>query len=369
MEVATCLNTIYCGLMIDGKNIYIIAMHEHVSIRPEDFFQVSPRFSAVDQEGCGPSTLSPEDYHDFWREKPVDEIWIATGSLRKVIQVLQNLYGFSLFALSEEKTANTILDDDSNTALATIPLQQHYYFRKHIYNGNETLKEDKVLLGYYHGVPTYSKITDGETESNDNPLQEAVNKVLALRKEAVGKNVLIFATDAVESRPDRKKLGKPMYNPEYKTDRELYNHAEADRRYLARHYPEHTEIEHINGVALYWSDRDQLITDEICLNIPINQETLARVIIDEGCAGGGVSQQLINWLSEDSVLGVGDKKTVVGLIHPKQRAELEKRQKDVGEDHNTVNLIDSLEKNRLYTQITGMPAWKMDQMIRASIES
>lgn len=257
------------------------------------------------------SDLSKED-NEFWSGEPPEEVIIATGSVRKALMMVAQMNDFSF----------KVYDKDGNFLEITGPLELQRYFNDNIYNGNGSLLE-KTFLGYLYGVEFYAQPSKGETSSNEDPYQEAVNKVEDLYKFYQGRRVLIISTDTVD-KPSASEfpLGKPEndygypkkeeFTHETGYDEELY--LEAVKKYLEAYkmifYANSEQIIHTNGVAVLNALNGEIVRISkrlIELHIDIDLDLLEDAVIYPDMGGGGVTQQLLEWDNREAVSGYFDK--------------------------------------------------------------
>jgi hypothetical protein len=239
------------------------------------------------------------------------KIIIATASTRKLL-MSNVLLNFDLnqktFYFSENVPAEYREVFNGNP----IALQQ--FFLENIPNGNGSYKGGSVLLGYFHGVPVCGECTSGETRRGTDPVKQAVLKArnLAKKYRDSGEHVIIVSGDSVEFvGTNREPHGKPSGDFEFR-QRRKYERKEkyeakkekAWEKYL-EHYVRKTYLKHevtssAVGIAAF-----SLMND-------LSRATVERTIVeyfekysldglelkpDKDAAGGGVSQQLINWES------------------------------------------------------------------------
>ncbi|MBP7700735.1 hypothetical protein KA111_01575 [Candidatus Woesebacteria bacterium] len=243
---------------------------------------------------------------EFWSGEPPEEVIIATGSVRKALMMVAQMNDFSF----------KVYDKAGNFLEITGPLELQRYFNDNIYNGNGSLKE-KTFLGYLYGLEFYAEPSNGETSSNEDPYQEAVNKVEDLYEIYKGRKVLIVSTDTVD-KPSSSKfpLGKPEndfgfpqkeeFNHESGYDEELY--LEAVKKYLEAYkmifYASSEQIIHTNGVAVLNALNGEIVKISkrlIELHIDIDLDSLEEVQIYPDMGGGGVTQQLVEWDDPEAV--------------------------------------------------------------------
>lgn len=174
------------------------------------------------------------------------------------------------------------------------------YFERHIHNGDGVVRHP-FLIGYWpDGVPLYLCPTDGETSGNDDPVQEAHNKIDDIRHLFAGRDVVFFSTDAVQDiRTSDQKLGKPLNRAEYKVAAAAGEVEIFKAEYLQRFYvspdgdPLHDR--HITGLVV--ARGDVQYEEEIVLSVEVQEWLLQFVEVHLGMGGGGIFQQFI-WLLE-----------------------------------------------------------------------
>lgn len=168
----------------------------------------------------GMSTLaSREIRHHFglkeqesvWLGEPPEKIIFATSSVRKAIIFSWALHDFSFDHMSEWGLS---IKGPGLDGLST-PEEIQEYFNSYVFNGDMALTEP-VFLGIYEGVPVWAYPQIGETESNENPVIESVNKVAEFQKVFEGENVLVISSDVVGTSSGYTsvdaivKMGKPV---------------------------------------------------------------------------------------------------------------------------------------------------------------
>lgn len=334
-----------------------------------------PDFLAVRERQ--PSHLSQED-QEFWNNNPPEEIIIATGSIRKAIMAIQLMQGF-VFTYFDEK------NPDKSDKLMDEPLELQVYFDQNIHNGDGHLKVgEKILLGYYHGVPVHVENGNGESPNND-PIEQAEKKAVALARhyQTKGREVLIVSTDTVD-RPDISDvpLGKPMNEADFPgrddfASDEAYESAVAGfkRDYVQKYYHDGTSSIHTNGVAVVRTFSDgrqpQLLSDETVLKIAIRQQMI-DIFVD--CAGGAVFQQLIEWhleledqLDADELFEAVEAK-FGDRLQQLMSEMLEQDDSDTSSQIAEYKAIENLRaaylKWTVFCQISGMPWWFIDETIQ-----
>jgi hypothetical protein len=175
------------------------------------------------------------------------------------------------------------------------------YFEKHIHNGNGVVRHPFLIGHLPDGIPLYLCPTDGETSSNDDPVQEARNKIADIRHLFASRDVVFFATDAVQDiRTSEQKLGKPMNRAEYQV---AAQNGEVDifkAEYLQRFYvsPDDEPLydRHITGLVVERGDVQY--EEEIVLSVEVQEWLLQFVEVHLGMGGGGIFQQLVGFLEQ-----------------------------------------------------------------------
>jgi hypothetical protein len=278
--------------------------------------------------------LRDGDY-EFWGYKPPDAVIIATGSISKAVMLIAQINGFN-FKLKEGDVYRTI----------TTPNELQSYFNKNISNVNGALKE-KTFLGYLHGVALFAEPSKGETSSNADPYDEALNKALWLLYEKYeGENVLIFGADTVD-KPNMasEPLGKPGNEPDFPKEENFNNndvdYKEAIEKYLQifkdRYYTNSKKIVHTNAFvvidALTGLEMNYGALNYVILNINIVQNKLDEAALKPYIGGGGITQQLVEWENIGEVKSYFDALTMAIIK---------------GESEKNIRMA-------LFCQISGMP--------------
>jgi hypothetical protein len=321
--------------------------------------------------------ISFVDYEFWGNQGPPQEIIVATGSIRKALMALHLIYGLHFTRFDGGNRGNrpaTSIDS---------PNELQNYFDENIFNGDGQLKKgQKVKLAYFHGVPIFVENGDGEGPGNE-PIEQAEKKVVALAAKYIAqdKDVMIISTDTVERiSTSVEPMGKPMNNPDYPKaeDFQSPDELEAARsdflaKYKQNYYPPGTNIENTNGVAVLRTGRREEVDDqslvptlfsgEEILSAKVTPEDVFEIIAD--CGGGGVLQQLIEW--SDELLGQfgGDAQNIL-MIVDHAFADLNAR--------TSAEKLAELEKSihymaqfLFYCQVTGMPWWRLVNLIKESI--
>lgn len=325
-----------------------------------------------------PSLPSQED-QGFWNNNPPEEIILATGSVRKALMAIQLMQGFAFTYFGEK-------NPDKSDKLMGKPLELQIYFDQNIHNGDGHLKVgEKILLGYYHGVPVYVENGNGESPSN-YPIEQAEKKAvtLAQRYQVQRRDVLVISTDTVD-KPDTSDvpLGKPMNEASFPRredfdNDEVYELAVADfkRGYVQRYYYGGASSVHSNGVAVVRTSSDgkplRLLSDETVLKITIRQQMI-EIFAD--CAGGAVFQQLIKWhldlegqfkageLFESVEAKFGDRlQQLMSEMLEQDDPDISAR---IAEEYQAIeNLCTTYLRWTTFCQISGMPWWFIDETIQ-----
>jgi hypothetical protein len=258
----------------------------------------------------------------FWANDPRDAVIFASGSIRKAVMALAQLKKFSF------KVIESFIDGEEKEIELTSPKELIEYFERNISNGNGALKE-KTFFGYLFGVPCYAQPSNGETDSNESPLEEAENKVVDLYDDYAGEYVLIISTDTVD-RPNISKvpLGKPENREDFPKrsdytedddfniqlyDEEIANYLE---RFKNEFYTASDSIIHTNAVAVLDAATGRLIelkNQILELNIDVDREKIEEVVVYKDMGGGGVGQQFIEWDDSEAVKSYFDKFTLETL--------------------------------------------------------
>lgn len=137
--------------------------------------------------------LSKSD-KEFWSNNSPDEIVLASGSVRKAVMLLYQLYEMKYQLITfDSETGDRKVTNQNPT-----PDEFYDHLCAHTTNGNGELKV-KTLIGFFHGVPVYVDPQDGETKDN-HPGKQATNKVLSMTKlsKYQGKDIIFIATDTVD---------------------------------------------------------------------------------------------------------------------------------------------------------------------------
>lgn len=250
--------------------------------------------------------LSKTD-QQFWQENNPTAIVFASSSLRKGILLAFALAGYSREAIQRVPLLEELPFDPKS---ASTPLEFQQLLEKHIPNGDGELK-GSVYVGEFRGIPVYMVPQQGETDKNDDPLIQSINKVIDVQGSLAGKRVLIFGSDST-GLVNGEHLGKPRYysdrvgrfergvrDVDFTNPEEVAQYCEA---YLLQFYSQDTTIVHNNAIfaAMYGTDSLQSAYQETSLeqtiiNVKQRLATL-QVYLDAG--GGGIFQQLVDWLDD-----------------------------------------------------------------------
>lgn len=284
---------------------------------------IESRFALLPQIGersTEAASLSKED-REFWQGKPPEEIILATGSVRKAYMMIYQLYGFVFV----DNGNSGDLPSTAEGSLPTIekPMDLQNYLERYIRNGDNHIPPGfKKLLGYYHGVPIYVENSAGETANND-PEEQAQRKagVLVDKYKKEGRDVVVISTDTSQQNflegVDRELyspelLGKPVNNPNYPNPGDFASTQEYEQArrnfnesYWREHYAPGTEIVHTNCVVVartFKSEPEDFSEPEVLMILGRVEleETIGDQVVEilGECAGGGVPQQLIDWLAD-----------------------------------------------------------------------
>lgn len=258
----------------------------------------------------GMSTLaSREIRHHFgltelesvWKGEQPDRIVFATSSVRKAVIFSWAINNFSFDFLSQ---TDLQIKGPGLEGLTT-PQEIQEYFNEYIYNGDMALTHP-VELGEFEGVPVWAFPQVGETESNEDPVAESVNKVTHFGTEFGDEKVLIVSSDVVGTssafvNPEKIiKMGKPV---NFKRQIEADTQAESEAPVwssldeFAAWYKEvvfqvGAELGHISGIAVLNAQDQALYTAQLRLFHQVSEELheYLEVYMDAGL--GGAWQQI-----------------------------------------------------------------------------
>lgn len=199
----------------------------------------------------------------------------------------------------------------------------------------------------------YAQPSEGETEDNESPRDEAAAKVQWLwNNEYQDRDVIIIATDTVErSTATGESLGKPMYLPDFpEADADPEQLTAFFQAYKEKYYPKGSATENVNGIAILRTSVGRIETFERVLSQRVDHLKLQLVTLCEDMAGSGISQQLIKWVEEEAAAIL----------------------KEIGDETIKEHLKDKSNAYilwSLYCQITGMPWWAIEDGIESYINS
>ena len=297
-----------------------------------DFIAITPR--PFDTSLPNRNLVSRQELA-FWKNNPPEEIIIASASMRRGILLSHLLLGIQFPGFQND--------------VAQLPLDLQYYFETYIPNGDGKLPAgEKVLLGYYQGVPVFQERQDGETPHNDHMVQ-ARNKADFMKARYSGRDVIIVAIDTVD-RPNtvHESLGKPCNTDEYSN----YSMAEHDgltfnEWYLQKYFPVGTIDTHFNGVVVSRTRQERQVSTErsIQLSVEVLEKLYSALSVFHECAGGGIPQQLIEWCSPEEVSATMPEEMQTAVA----------------------NCSEEIAMWTLYSHITGMPWWAIKDMIQEII--
>lgn len=303
----------------------------------KDFFAVSPR-------GHDVQSYQTKADRKYWRGNPPQEIIIASSSMRRGIMAAYLMSGLR-FPGFIEKNTNPASDTNESIFVADQATDLQDYFRTLIPNGDGRLPAgEKALLGYLHGVPVYIERQDGETKSNEHMLQ-AYNKAVYMREQYKDQDVIIVAIDTVDGpETTTEQLGKPEKMPEFiEYNPDEHGGLPFEQWFLESFFPVGIRNNHHNGVAVLRTtdSTSEFPLWDLSLQLEVREEVFPHLQVFLDCGGGGVCQQLINWLSPEEV-----------------KAALPQNMREVVGD-----LSHEMQMWTLYCHITGMPWWAVEQMI------
>lgn len=228
---------------------------------------------------------------------PPEAVIFTSNSLRKALMLYWSLIAqYDIHDWPSFVSGIPYFPEELTTAASVVS-----YFEKHIHNGDGTVRYP-FLIGYLpEGVPFYLCPTDGETKGNDDPLQEARNKIDDVRALFTGKDVIFFSSDAVQDiRTAPSKLGKPMNLPAYEEAVVAGRVDEFKLEYLQQFYispdgqPLHDS--HVTGMVV---ERGTKVYEEVIrLSIEVHAWLLEFVEIHLQMGGGGVFQQFLHILAQ-----------------------------------------------------------------------
>ncbi|MBP7875881.1 hypothetical protein KA012_02700 [Candidatus Woesebacteria bacterium] len=266
--------------------------------------------------GAQEPTQTAEDRR-FWGELAPHAVVFASCSLRKALLKYVELHDYDLSCLEHVPFLQNQLPTD--VAELTNPLEFQKRIEELIPNGDGTIQES-ILIGDWHGVPVYMVPSDGETDVPDVMLQ-ARNKVNAVKAKFPGKRVLLYGSDTAgdvlyseESGGSVVHLSKPrnfrgalpsFENGHLSVDRD---DPDSEARFLEEYkawlYSEDArQLTHtLATYMLMLAEDGETVVFEAELETKLQfdltelRSALEHIIIFAESAGGGVAQQLINWI-------------------------------------------------------------------------
>lgn len=248
--------------------------------------------------------------------------------------------------------------DFTQAGVSHLPLDLDEFFEKTIYNGDSQLQA-KARVGTFHGVEVWVHPQSGESDSNEQPMAEALNKVDSVVPPDFPLTSFVIASDTVDfSEVKKKNLGKPFKMENSPSDdaeqAEILAFAEW---YKAEFYPAGANVDNRNGIALRDTLAHAVVTTILELKFMADQEKLATAQMRPYNAGGGISQQVVNW--EGSV-----EELLTAVVDPAYKHVFY----EVATDRNG-----ELDRDRvmwlLYTSIIGMPWLGLYQLIENQVRN
>jgi len=251
--------------------------------------------------------LSTEE--SVWKGEQPDRIVFATSSVRKAVIFSWALNDFSFAHMSE---LSFDLKGPGLEGVST-PEEIQEYFNAYIYNGDMALKEP-VFIGEYEGVPVWAYPQIGETESNENPVIESVNKVESFSDAFDGENVLVISSDVVgtssaySSVDSMIKMGKPTnFKRQLEASADPSELSWSSEDEFTAWYKESVfqvgaELGHISGIAVL-NLQDQLLYTaqlELVQQIVEDLHQHLEVYMDAGL--GGAWQQMQEYFQDTLTL-------------------------------------------------------------------
>lgn len=247
-----------------------------------------------------------------------EKIIIATASTRKLL-MSNALLNFDLNTSSFRFSKN--VPENYRKVFKGSPLDLQKFFLDHIPNGNGSYKEGPILLGYYHGVPVYGESTEGETKRGTDPIKQANLKAknLAKKYRAGVERVIVVSGDSIERiGEERKPHGKPSGDFKFRSRKRHESKGDYDRekeaafrtyleRYVQDEYGSHEITSSIAGISAYSlnPDKKRAQIKKIEVEFPAKFALMPgtafswkqgkTIVADKDAAGGGVTQQVIDW--------------------------------------------------------------------------
>lgn len=241
------------------------------------------------------------EQESVWKGEQPDRIVFATSSVRKAVIFSWALHDFSFDHMAD---FGINIKGPGLEGLST-PQEIQDYFNAYVFNGDMALTQS-VYLGSYEGVPVWAYPQVGETESNDDPVLESVNKVSEFSTVFEGENVLVVSSDVVgassayTSVDSIIKMGKPV---NFKHQMEMA--AEGNESSVpwtsveefAAWYKEvvfqvGAELKHISGIAVLNVEQNELYTAQLELVQQVISEVHAQLEVYMDAGLGGAWQQL-----------------------------------------------------------------------------
>ncbi|MCB9801340.1 MAG: hypothetical protein H6773_04095 [Pseudomonadales bacterium] len=281
------------------------------------------------------------EHESVWRGERPDKVIFATSSVRKAVIFSWALHDFSFDHLAN---LNLQIKGPGMAGLQT-PEEIQEYFNTYIYNGDLALTH-ALQLGEFEGVPVWAYPQIDESDDNDNPVKEAVNKVRRFGEEFAGESILVISSDVVGTSSNfvsvegAIKMGKPV---NYKRSIEAQVAAEDGEvaswtsiEDFAAWYKEvvfevGATLGHVSGVAVLNAIDQVLYTAQLEIFQEVTQEMqeYLEVYMDAGL--GGAWQQIQTYLANtvellanavEDIIPTETIKAVTDRNQPNQEAEL-----------------------------------------------
>lgn len=254
--------------------------------------------------GNDQEVITAED-HEYWNGDNPRAIVVSTSSTRKGLLLALALSGYNRGSIRTVPLLEELPFDPSE---ANTPLELQQLIEEHIPNGNGELKES-VLVGEFRGVPVYMVPQQGETDRNDDPTFQSMNKVIDVHNNIGNKEVIIFGSDST-GLINGVHLGKPRY---YSGKVGRFEHGALDvdfsnpsevleycRAYLEEFYLNDTKSVHNNAVVAVRVTKEgvrKTVVRETSLVQEIKgvAERLDELQIYLDAGGGGLFQLFVDW--------------------------------------------------------------------------
>ncbi len=241
---------------------------------------------------------------EYWSDAAPPAIVFASSSLRKAILLAFALSGFNRQAIRTVPFLEQMPFDPTETET---PMEFQVLLEKTVRNGDGEL-EVPIFVGVFQGVPVYMVPQTGETDKNDDPLDQSKKKVENVRGQLAGKNVIVFGSDTT-GLINGVHLGKPRnYGGDeiegfpqgfQSVDPSDPGQVEAFKlAYLKTFYALDTPIVHNNGLYASRGDIEVVTATRVTrLELVIRnvQDRLAELEVLLESGGGGLFQQFMDW--------------------------------------------------------------------------